>query len=301
MTIELLEVALDKPIYNTAILAARFYYRSFLMFFCIARNHAIGRGATVSSLRWGRHLIILNVAALLAGCQVTEGQLEAWVRSRDFTVLNPPSNGYGPGSLVYRKNYDPKEEKPSKVALGYLCDPRYSTDLYALKPIASETLGQVSVTEFGGSMSAGIPALAKVANLDARLKAGSTITANISDARIVQFGKDNLWEIRNSLQRACRSIVNGNVATKNAYQVVQALQATIDINVKMNASLDATAAAKLLKNLADLGFTATGDQNVTLKGAALFVGVELEPISSPVADPAEPVASSQPQSKPDRI
>ena len=124
---------------------------------------------------------------------------------------------------------------------------------------------------------------------------------DLSDARIVQFGKDNLWEIRNSLQRACRSIVNGNVATKNAYQVVQALQATIDINVKMNASLDATAAAKLLKNLADLGFTATGDQNVTLKGAALFVGVELEPISSPVADPAEPVASSPPQLKPDRI
>ena len=66
------------------------------------------------SFKPGGVLISLSIA--LGGCQVTEDQLETYVRSKGFSILVPPSNLYAPGALVYRSNYDP-EQKPIKPTM----------------------------------------------------------------------------------------------------------------------------------------------------------------------------------------
>src|SRR4051812_33418206 len=153
------------------------------------------------------HFPLLVIASVsLGACQVTEDQLETYIQSKGFSILVPPSNLYAPGALVYRSNYDPKDQKPTRLSLGFLCNPEHSIDLYKTKARHSETLNQATVTNFGGSISAGVPALQKVVDLNAKLKAASSITANIYDANIYAFAKDDLDSIRDLLGPRCRKI-----------------------------------------------------------------------------------------------
>lgn len=71
-----------------------------------------------------RFCLILSIGALVAGCEVTEDQLEKYITDRGFSVLVPPDNVSVPGSLVFRQHYDPKDVNPKRVMLGFLCDPR---------------------------------------------------------------------------------------------------------------------------------------------------------------------------------
>jgi len=231
-----------------------------------------------------RGLVLVSASVLLSACQVTEDQLETYIRGKGFSILVPPSTLYRPGTLVYRENYDPKDMKPTRLSLGYLCNPEHSIDLYKSKARESETLAQVTVTKFGGSISASVPALQKVVDLDGKVKAASSISANIYDAKIYAFAKDDLDSIRDLLGPRCRKIVNGNVP-KNAYQVLQVLQASIDINVVIDGGADAKAKAQFVGQLASLGFDVSAGQTASLKGKALFFGVQLEPITTPLVAP----------------
>jgi hypothetical protein len=252
------------------------------------------RGLVMIARSYRNFIIGLGTALLLAGCQISEDQLETWVKSKGFTVIDSPSRLYGPGSLVFRRNYNPNDTT-AKLTLGYLCNPEYSTVLYEKTPRESPTLEQVSVTNFGGNISGGMPAISKIVDLNAKLKAASTIAAYISDVKIYAFGLDDLAAIKEPLGPRCRNLVNENVP-KNAFQVSQVLQATVDVRVQIDASADVTARAHLIRQLANLGFTVSGDQTASLKGQALFFGVQLEPITTPIpAVPRVPVASGGPK------
>jgi hypothetical protein len=222
----------------------------------------------------GRACAAASVSLVLVGCQVTEDQLENYVRSRGFTPVLSPSQLYAPGAFVYRLNYDPRDPNPKRVSLGFLCDPRYVP--YDKKPLEGETLGQFTVTQFGGTLSAGLPQLRQVLDLTAKTKGTARVTANISDARIYSFAKENLSEMQAVLGPVCSANVRKNMRDKNAYQIIQALRASVDISVKMDGGLDASAAARLGRELANIGFSITGQQEALLKATALFVGVHRE-------------------------
>ena len=238
-----------------------------------------------------RCAVLFGLASLVGGCQVTEDQLENYVKARGFTVVVSPSTLYGPGSLVYRKNYEKGDTRPVRVALGYLCDPRYVS--YPKAPLEGETLGQFTITKFDGSISAGVPALRKALDLSAKLKGAARVTANIYDARVYAYAKENLAEIKSALGPGCRSIVNDNVRASNAHHVIQALRASVDIAVEMDAGIDATAAAKLKRELANLGFNFSASHQGSLKVTALFVGVELDPVTEPIQAPSAPLVASR--------
>lgn len=238
--------------------------------------------------RWS----FLGAAIMLGGCQVSEDQLEQYIKSQGFTVLNPPTSLYVPGSLVYRSNYDPQDIHPTKVTLGFLCRPEYSVGLYNKNPIASATLQSATVTQFGGSISAGIPALSRLVNLNAKAKVASSISADIHDVTVKVFALDDLQAIRDQLGPNCRRIVNGNVPS-NAYQVIEVLQASIDVTVQISGDVDANAKANFLSQLANLGFTASGSETESLKGTALLFGVQLMPITTPLpSEGAAPAIAS---------
>jgi len=235
---------------------------------------------------------LITVAVALGGCQVSEDQLESWVKSQGYALIDPPSTLYSPGTLVYRTNYDPKKDaNATKLTLGFLCDPDYSIALYAKQPRSSPTVNQATVTNFGGTISAGIPALSRLLALNAKLKAASTITADIHDVNIYSFALDDLESIRDVLGPRCRKIVNANVPN-NAYQVSEVLQASVDVSVQIDGSASASAQALFLQQLGNLGFTVTAGQTATLKGKALFFGIRLMPITAPITAPTStPVAS----------
>lgn len=243
---------------------------------------------------WFRFSVIATAALLLGGClggEATEGEIEAQIANMGFTVLQPPSNLYMPGSLVYRSNYDPKETKPTKVVLGFLCNREFSVDLYAKQPMSSPTTDQATITKFGGNISAGIPALTRVINLNAKLNAASTINVRIHDVKVYAFALDDLEAIKGKLGPVCRQIVNGHVPS-NAYQVIQALEATVDVTVQIGGGGSVAAQAAFAKQLGNLGFEVSADQTATLKGMALLFGVQLIQITSPIEPPAPAVAST---------
>jgi hypothetical protein len=150
---------------------------------------------------------------------------------------------------------------------------------------------QYTVTNFSGSLSAGIPALSRLVDLNAKLKGATTITADISDVRILTFGEDDLEAIRNLMGPTCRKLVNDNAEQHNAYQVTEALQSTVDVTLAVNADASADAKAQVIKQLGSFGLTLSSDQKVTIKGTALLFGVLLEPVL-PVSKPLPPPVAS---------
>jgi len=223
----------------------------------------------------------------LGGCQVTEDQLQAYINSRGFKLIVPPSTLYVPGSLVNLQNYDPKDTNPKSVQLGFLCSPSYSVERYGKKPIASETLGEYTVTQLGGGFSATVPALKRIIDLSASAKGKMTLTGSVSNARIYAFAQDDLEFVRGMLGPQCRNIVNRNVP-HNAFQVAQVLEASISVTAQFEDGIDASAKAKLVKELANANFSISANNSATLSGQALFFGVQLIPITEPIRDNSDP-------------
>lgn len=147
------------------------------------------------------------------------------------------------------------------------------------------------MTKFGGDVSAGIPALGRILDLNAKLKAARTVTVNFYDVHIQEFALPDLGAIRDLLGPKCREYVSGNVRTANAYQISAVLQATVDVTVEMNADVSVAAKAAFVARLAALGLTFSADQTATLKGKALFYGVRLQPIEV-LTPPKEPAVAS---------
>lgn len=136
-----------------------------------------------------------------------------------------------------------------------------------------------------------MPAINKIASLKAKLKAASSIVAEISHVNIYAFGLDDLAKIRGKLGPICRGLVNGNVPS-NAFQVTQALQATVEEKVQLAANANATARAQLVHQLAHFGFTISGGQTAEVKGKALIFGVKLKRITKQIRSvTGTPVAS----------
>ncbi|AMN40836.1 hypothetical protein [Rhodoplanes sp. Z2-YC6860] len=217
----------------------------------------------------------------LAGCQVTEDELQAIVNNRGFKLVVPPSRLYAPGSVVYLQNYNPRDRDPKAVQLGFLCNPEFSIAGYGKQPIMSGTLNGLSITKFGGAISGSMPVLKRIVDLSLNTKGKMTVTGNVSDARIYEFAQDDLEAIRGFLGPRCTKIVNRNVP-HNAYQVAQVLEASIEVRVEFSADIDASAKLKLQKELAKASFSVDADSSATLKGDALFFGVRLLPITEPI-------------------
>jgi hypothetical protein len=239
-----------------------------------------------STLRQGMLLSTLcGVVFALAGCQVSnEADLQRLINEYGFSRNVPASTLYGPGALVARERYDPKESLPPKsVQLADLCIHRYSVDLYASKPNESPLESIALGSKIGGSFTVSAPALKGLFNLSVTSKLARTVTATISDTKVYQFSEEDLQDIRKLLGPTCRSIVNDNLAKKNAYQVVRVLQATLDLKVDLDTSISASAKAKVVKELLDVGFTLDPDSNtVAVKGRALYYGIVVEPLSGRV-------------------
>lgn len=234
-----------------------------------------------------RYVRILKLAGGLAlaigasACQEEGRELERIIAEYGFQRNVPPSTLYGPGTLVYRQNYDPKERNPASVQIDYLCTTRYSVDLYEHKPKFSETESRNVASKIGGSFNLGLPALQTIFNLTATAKVARSVTATVSDARIFTYAPDELAEIRNLLRPGCRDIVRRNVPSANAYQVLKVLEATVDLKVTFDASASASLKARAEKELLNAGFTLDpASDAIVTKGKALYYGVVLLPVAS---------------------
>lgn len=229
---------------------------------------------------------------MLAGCQVSEDELEKSITDKGFSILQPPSRLFVPGSLVYRRNYDPKDTTLAKVTLDFLCNREFSVSLYDKQPTPSSGQDQFSVIKIGGNISAGLPTLGRLVALNAKLKAARSITLDVSNVTYYAFSKEDLGAIREKLGPKCRGYVNDNVASNNAYQVIQVLEATVNVVVQLDAAADVTAKAQFVRQLVNLGFGAAGEETSILKGTALYYGVQLEPIATPVPEVEGPAVAS---------
>lgn len=221
----------------------------------------------------------------LAGCNVSsEADLQRIINDYGFSRNIPASTLYSPGALVAREQYDPTEKLPPKaVRLTDLCIRRYSLDRYDVKPSESPLESLALASQIGGSFTLGAPALKGLFKLNLTAKAARTVTATISETKVYAFSAEDRLAIRKLLGPDCRTIVNENVAKKNAYQVVRVLQATLDLKVDLNAKVDASAKAKVVKELLDVGFTVEpASETISVKGKALYYGIVVEPLANPV-------------------
>lgn len=229
--------------------------------------------------RYLRHACMVLLGVLLAACQTTESEIEQAVKGYGFTFNIPPSTLYAPGTLVARLRYDPRDSDPKAVTLDFLCSPNFSVKLYKNPAQSSDTYWQATTRNFGGTLTGAVPVLQKVVDLNARLKAARSISATISDTRVHAYAPDDLASIRSGLGPECRNIVNKNIATQNAYQVSQVLEATVEITVELDTGADANAQVKFTTTLAQLGFAANYQNKNTLKGNALYYGIRLQPLT----------------------
>lgn len=236
--------------------------------------------------RWlGRFLLLGNAAVMLVGCNVSnEGDLQKLINQYGFSRNIPASILYGPGALVAREQYNPNEKWPPKsVQLTDLCTRKYSIARYNAQPNESPLESLAFGSTIAGSFTVGAPVLKSVFKLNATAKAARTVTVTISDAKVYSFSREDLHDIRRLLGPTCRSIVNENVAKKNAYQVVRVLQASLDFNVDLTANVSASAKAKVIKELVDAGFTLNpAGSTFSVKGKALYYGIVLEPVEKKV-------------------
>lgn len=233
------------------------------------------RGARILKLAAG-----LIAAVGISGCQEEGQELEKIIAQYGFQRNVPPSTLYGPGTLVYRQNYDSKVQNPASVQIDYLCTTRYSVDLYEHKPKISETESRDVASRIGGSFNLGLPALQTIFNLNATAKVAKSVTATVSDARIFTYAPDELAEIRSLLRPGCRDIVRRNIPSANAYQVLKVLEATVDLKVTFDASASASLKARAEKELLNAGFTLDpASDAVVTKGKALYYGVVLLPVT----------------------
>ncbi|MCP4564689.1 MAG: hypothetical protein GY873_03285 [Bosea sp.] len=224
-------------------------------------------------------LCVVCLCALTA-CQDDERQIEDIIVKYGFSRNVPPSKLYGPGSLVAKEKYDPRDVNPRSVQLTSLCTARYSVDLYNFKPAFSDTESRDISSQFGGSFSIGAPALKTIFNLSATARAAKSAVVTVADAKIYTYGRDELSEIRSILRPVCREAVLANIATDNAHQVLKVLEATIELKISFDVAANASVKAKAVTELLDAGFTVDpSSDSITTKGSALYYGVSLVPVS----------------------
>lgn len=222
----------------------------------------------------------LMLALPLAACQ-TDTTLTNVVSSYGFSRNLPPSTLYGPGSLVYRANFDPADTRMAEVRIDYLCTDRYSVALYPSPPRSSDTETQGLASQKGGSFALDLPALRSLFNVDLSANAAGSVVATIADTKILAYAPDELAEIRALLRPACRDSVQRNIKTNNAWQVAKVLQATVDLTVTLKAGASGSVKAEAVRKLVDAGFTLdAANTTLTSKGKALYYGVRLEPVNA---------------------
>ena len=225
------------------------------------------------------------VACALSGCgPQDDAGLERIINQYGFSRNTPASLLYGPGQLVAREQYDPNEQGPPRtVRLTDLCIRKYSVGLYRELPSESPSESMAVGSQIGGSFSLSAPALKNLLNLGITAKAARNATATISDVKVYAFSQEDLLAIRQILGPNCRSIVNENLAKKNAYQVIKVLQATVDLNVSLSVSASATLKAQVVKELLNAGFSVEpAADTLSVKGTALYYGIGLVPLEGRV-------------------
>lgn len=229
----------------------------------------------------GLRLALCLLAGLpMAACQSEDRQLEGIIVKYGFTRNVPPSTLHGPGLLVAKENYDPREQNPRSVQLATLCTARYSVDLYGFKPTPSETESRDVASQIGGSFSIEAPALKTLFNLSATARAARSAVVTVADARIYTYARDELAEIRALLRPVCRETVRTNIGQGNAHQVVKVLEATIELKINFDASASAAVKTRAVTELTKAGFEiGPVSESLTTRGKALYYGVTLMPVT----------------------
>jgi hypothetical protein len=222
----------------------------------------------------------LALSMVLSACNETK-QMEAVLADYGFTRNIPPSTLYGPGTVVYRENYDPRDTAPKTAQLGYLCDRQYPNTAYPIEPVRSDTESRDIASKLGGRFSIGAPALKSLLDIDLGLSASDTVNVAIRDVSIAAYSIEALDAIQATLGERCRKIVNRNIRKRNAYQVVKVLQASVDFEINLDASANAAAKAEVVrKKLASIDASVEYGDKTVVKGKSLYYGVKLEPIET---------------------
>ncbi|WP_181892945.1 hypothetical protein [Falsiruegeria mediterranea] len=221
-------------------------------------------------------------AAFLAGCQPDAEGIEDVINGYNFIRLNPPTTLYQPGSLVHRVNYDPRDRAPDDASLGFLCNPKYSTDLYEDAPLRSETESKQVSRRLSGSFSVSPVTLGQVFNLGATAAAAKTVQVSLRDATVSTYALDDLARIRAGLGPHCQATLQKNIRKQNAYQIQKILTANVSFKVTFDTSLSAEVRAAAIAELGEIGATLEKSDEVEVTGDALIYGIHWEDLAPPV-------------------
>ncbi len=230
--------------------------------------------------------LVAALALALAGCNTGSGgavmasgqNLEAIIRTYGFSRMVPASTLYPPGTLVALRDYDPGDTSRRSVQLTYLCSLAYSVALYPASPVVSGGDGLNLSSNIGAQVNLDVPALREILNLTATAAIAQSVRATLVDVKFYAYAPDDLQNIRKTLGPDCRGFVNANIATRNAYQVEQVLEATIDLQVTFKADATADAKAKALAEIAKVGVVAGTGSDISIRGKSLYYGVSLKPV-----------------------
>lgn len=210
----------------------------------------------------------LAVSVLLAGCS-TENPRDL-VRRAGYLTTVPPTTGYGPGNIVWKKKnrYISSED----VSLGYICSPGYVKFPGNPEQSSSEILDFAGKKDFSFSAD-------NLKNLGLGLTAQytSNLTLKFSNIEYQEYALDKIDDIERNLGKECRNILKKQRDKRNAYAVRAAFKADLDYKITYKATATANIKAKIVKEIqAEFGLTAENSEGRV--GRGLFYGVDLEPL-----------------------
>jgi hypothetical protein len=243
-------------------------------------------------MKRGFRVALAVIAPAIAGCQATGGDVEHFVVKAGFVYNNPPTTLYGPGALVFRRNYDPKQAKFTSVQLGALCEPRFYLDKYEVRPSESPTLDTDLKNKIGGSFKVGFDALSALLGVQLSPEAMREAQISVKHARVLAYSDEALGDIRDLITPKCAGIVNKNIGLGNAYQVDRVLEASIDYTLTFNVKATASANLNVISRKVDGTIQLVDDNTAKITGNALYYGIGLRPVSEPLSprNPAPLVA-----------
>ncbi len=163
----------------------------------------------------------------------------------------------------------------AQVRLGYLCSNRFSVALYPNPPTPSPSNDQGINSPRGGNFTLDLPALKSLFNVSLSAGVTETAVASITDTRILAYAPDELQEIRALTEARLSLQRHGQYQDKNAWQVEQVLEASVDVTVTLKANASAGVKSAAVKQLINAGFSAEAGSTFTTKGKALYYGVNL--------------------------
>lgn len=224
----------------------------------------------------------------LAGCTATEADIEAVIAKAGFVYNVPPTTLYGPGVLVFRRNYDPQLAKFTNVQLGPLCLSKYYIDRYPERPYESPTLDTDLRNRLGANVKIGLDAFKRLVGIELNPEIVRDAQISIRHARVLAYSDESLGDIKNLLTPKCLGYVNKNIREKNAYQIDQVLEATIDYTVTFKAKGAASANLDLLGRKIGGTVELVDENTAKISGNALYYGVSLRPLSEPATPQSPP-------------